>query len=208
MFAVTQESRCEVRRINMGMYKYIKKAYQERSAELENEIRKRQIDWRAENSVQRIERPTNLSSARRLGYRAKEGIMMVRVRLPRGGKQRPSIRHGRRSRNFGQRFVMGKGYQLMAEERANKRFPNLEVLNSYMAGKDGTSYWFEVILVDPVSPSIIKDKQLNWMSNPKHTGRVYRGLTSSGKKSRGLMYKGKGAEKHRPSMNAHLDRGK
>ena len=56
----------------------------------------------------------------------------------------------------------------MAEERANKRFPNLEVLNSYNVGKDGIYYWFEIILVDPMHPAIIKDVDLNWVSNPKH----------------------------------------
>ena len=192
----------------MGAYKYIKKAFQDKSAEVLNEKKQRLINWRAENAISRIERPTNLPSARRLGYKCKEGVIVVRVRLERGGKQRPTINKGRRSRNFGQRFVMGKGYQLMAEERANKRFPNLEVLNSYNVGKDGIYYWFEIILVDPMHPAIIKDGDLNWVSNPKHRGRVYRGLTSAGIKSRGLMYSGKGAEKHRPSLNAHKDRGK
>lgn len=192
----------------MGAYKYIKKAFQEKNAEVLNETRKRLIDWRAENAISRIERPTNLPSARRLGYKSKEGIILVRVRLERGGKQRPTINKGRRSRNFGQRFVMGKGYQLMAEERANKRFPNLEVLNSYNVGKDGIYYWFEIILVDPEHPVIKTDSNLKWICEPQHRGRVYRGLTSAGMKSRGLMYKGKGAEKHRPSLNAHKDRGK
>jgi len=192
----------------MGMYKYIKKAYQDGNAELDKEIRARQMDWRAENAISRIERPTNVASARAIGYRAKEGIFVMRVRVERGGKQRPTINKGRRSRNFGQRFVMGKSYQWMAEERANKKFPNLEVLNSYKAGEDGIYCWYEVIMADPMHPAIIADKQLNWLSNPKNTGRVYRGLTSAGKRGRGLLWKGKGAEKHRPSLNAHKDSGK
>lgn len=192
----------------MGAYKYIRNALQERNAEVLIEQRKRLIDWRAENAISRIERPTNLPDARRLGYRSKDGIILVRVRLGRGGKQRPTINKGRRSRNFGQRFVMGKSYQWMAEERANKKFPNLEVLNSYNVGRDGIYYWFEVIMIDANHPAIKNDKILRWIANGKHKGRVYRGLTSAGRKGRGLLYKGKGAEKHRPSLNAHKDRGK
>src|SRR3989338_696977 len=110
--------------------------------------RERLIQWRDEPAINRIDYPTNLLSARRLGYKSKQGFILVRVRLHRGGKQRPSIRHGRRSAHTGQRLVMGKSYQRMAEERANKHFQNLEVLNSYKAGTDGIHYWFEVILLD------------------------------------------------------------
>ncbi|MBT92991.1 MAG: 50S ribosomal protein L15e, partial [Euryarchaeota archaeon] len=41
-----------------------------------------------------------------------------------------------------------------------------------------------------------------------HTGRAYRGKTSAGKRGRGLMNKGKGAEKLRPSLKANKNRGK
>jgi len=37
---------------------------------------------------------------------------------------------------------------------------------------------------------------------------VLRGKTSAGQKGRGLMYKGKGAEKVRPSLRANKNRGK
>ena len=101
------------------------------------------------------------------------------------------------------RKVVGKNYQWIAEERANRKFPNLEVLNSYYVGEDGKYYWYEVILVDPQAPEIKADKELNWICSGKHRGRVFRGLTSAAKKSRGLRKKGKGAEKIRPSLRAH-----
>ena len=170
--------------------------------------RDRLISWRRETNVKRIDYPTNLLSARRLGYKAKNGFILARVRVPRGGKKRPTIRKGRRSRNYGQRFVMGRSYQWIAEQRANKQFRNLEVLNSYQAGSDGMHYWFEVILLDPENPSIKKDKHVAWISSGKHKGRAQRGLTSAAKKSRGLGNKGKGAEKIRPSLRANKRRGK
>ena len=187
------------------MYKHLSALEKSRPEALVLLQRQRQIDWRSELAVQKIDRPTNLSRARSLGYKAKQGIILVRVRVPRGGKQRPSIRHGRRSRNLGQTFVMGKSYQWIAEERANKAYKNLEVLNSYFVGKDGLHYWFEVILIDPEHPVIKSDPHLNTI---KRTGRVFRGLTNAGHKGRGLMYKGKGVEKHRPSLNSRKDLGK
>jgi large subunit ribosomal protein L15e len=78
----------------------------------------------------------------------------------------------------------------------------LEVLNSYWAGEDGRFKWFEVIMVDKNHPSVISDKDVNWICQKQHTGRVFRGLTSAGKKVRGLRKKGRGAEKARPSRKA------
>jgi len=192
----------------MALYKYINKLHKGRSKEYLNFIRERLIVWRKEPTPLRIEHPTDLASARRLGYRAKHGFILLRVRLERGQKQRPSIRHGRRSVHFRQRLVLKKSYQWIAEERAAKDHPNLEVLNSYKVGKDGLYYWFEVILVDPNHPEIKADKTLSWITSKKHTGRVYRGLTSAGRKSRALLGSGKGYEKSRPSLGANKYRAK
>lgn len=84
----------------------------------------------------------------------------------------------------------------------------MEVLNSYWVGEDGKHKWYEVILVDPYHPAIKADPQLNWLCTGKHRGRAFRGLTSAGKKGRGLRNKGIGAEKVRPSIRAHGRRGK
>jgi len=94
-----------------------------------------------------------------------------------------------------------KNLQLIAEERVARKFPNLEVLNSYYVAEDGLQKWFEVILVDPSHPAIKNDPNINWICNKSNRRRVFRGLTSSGKKMRGLRHKGVGAEKVRPSAN-------
>lgn len=186
----------------MGLYKYINKLHEERSKEYNNLVKARLILWRKETTPLKIDHPTDISSARRLGYKAKTGFVLVRVRIPRGQKQRPSIRHGRRSAHFRQRLVLQKNYQWVAEERAVKNYPNLEVLNSYKVGKDGLHYWFEVILVDPNHTVIKSDKNLSWISSNKQHGRVYRGLTSAGKKSRALRKSGKGSERTRTTVLA------
>ena len=55
---------------------------------------------------------------------------------------------------------------------------------------------------------IKSDRKINWICDSTHKGRVFRGLTSAGRKSRGLRNKGKGAEKIRPSIRANKGKGK
>jgi len=165
----------------------------------------RLIEWRKEGAVIRIQRPTRLDRARALGYRAKQGILLARVRVLRGGrKRRGSLKKGRRSKNATARKIVDKSYQTIAEQRANRDFMNCEVVNSYEVGKDGRYAFYEVILIDRDHPQIKKDEQLKGLA--KRRGRVFRGLTSSGRKSRGLRHKGKGAEKVRPSRAANYKR--
>jgi len=183
------------------MYKYIQKLWKSPDKSL---LRERLIKWRREESIVKLEKPTNLARARTLGYKAKQGYVLVRVRLPRGGRQRPLIKKGRRSKHRRRMKIVSKNYQQIAEERASKKYNNLEVLNSYNLAKDGKHYWFEVILVDPKHPVIKSDKNINWIEKKK--GRVNRGLTSAAKKSRGLRKKGLGAEKIRPSQKANKRR--
>jgi large subunit ribosomal protein L15e len=95
-----------------------------------------------------------------------------------------------------------KSLQWIAEERAARKYPNMEVLNSYWVAEDGRYKWFEVIFVDRDHPAIKSGKQLSWMTAKKK--RVFRGLTSAGRRGRGLRRKGRGAEKVRPSLRANL----
>jgi len=69
-------------------------------------------------------------------------------------------------------------------EALRKKYPNLEVLGSYPVGQDGKYKWFEVVLVDPNNPVIKKDKHMKWITERQHRGRVFRGLTPSGKRAR------------------------
>lgn len=192
----------------MGMYQHIRQIWKKPKENLGSIWKERLIEWRKDNSTVRIGRPTRLDRARSLGYRAKQGIILVRQRVPRGGRKRPKIRRGRRSKRFGQKKVVAKNYQWISEERAVKKYPNCEVLNSYYVAEDGRYFWYEVILVDKAHPQILSDKSLSWIAEKQHKRRVFRGLTSAGRKSRGLRTKGKGAEKLRPSRTANLKRRK
>ncbi|MFH1589598.1 MAG: 50S ribosomal protein L15e [archaeon] len=184
----------------MGLYKYIREAWKRPKDSLKELSRERLIAWRQEPVTVRIERPTRLDKARSLGYKAKQGIIVVRQRVNRGGRQREQFKSGRRSKHMRRKKIVAKNYQQVAEERANKKYVNCEVLNSYKVAQDGIYAWYEIILVDRFHPQILSDKQLKWVTF--NQGRVNRGLTSAGRKSRGLRNKGIGAEKIRPSLRA------
>ncbi|MGD6808137.1 MAG: 50S ribosomal protein L15e [Candidatus Bathyarchaeia archaeon] len=168
---------------------------------VEELMRQRLVQWRKEPTVTRIEHPTRLDRARKLGYKAKQGFVVVRTSVRRGGLRKIRPKAGRRPKRMGvAKFKPAKSLRLIAEERTAKKFPNLEVLNSYWVGEDGRHKWFEVILVDPNSPVILSDKDINWIAERQHTSRVYRSMTSAGKHVRGLRHRGRGAEKVRPSF--------
>ena len=181
----------------MGIYKYIRELWKKPKKNMPELWKKRLMKWRREPTTVRIERPTRIDRARALGYKAKPGYFMVRQRVIRGGRKRPQIRAGRKSTKMRRKKILNMNYQAIAERRANKKFDNCEVLNSYWVAEDGKYYWYEVIMVDKDHPVIKADKNINWISKPANRSRAFRGLTSSQKKSRGLRNKGKGAEKVR-----------
>ena len=136
----------------MGMYKYFNQTWDNREkTEFEHYVRQLTIKWRREPTVHRIESPTRLDRARALGYKAKQGYVVVRVRIRKGGARKPRPRSGRRQRALGViRFTRAISLKHVAELRAKKKFPNLHVMNSYYVWEDGTHHYFETILCDPV----------------------------------------------------------
>jgi large subunit ribosomal protein L15e len=185
-------------------YKYIAEAWSKPKETFVDELmHKRLIEWRKQHTITRIDKPTRLDRARKLGYKAKQGFVMTRVRVKRGGLKKLRPKAGRRPKRMGvKKFKHAKSLRLIAEERAGKKFPNLEVLNSYWVGEDGRRKWFEIIMVDPKHPSIKADRDINWICQGQHTRRVFRSMTSAGKKVRGLRGKGRGAESFRPSWRS------
>ena len=185
-------------------YKYIAEAWAKPEKSFVHELmRHRRVEWRKQSVITRIDKPTRLDKARKLGYKAKQGYVIVRVRVRRSGMRKLRPRAGRRPKRMGvTKFKYSKSMRLIGEERVGRKFPNLEVLNSCWVGEDGRSKWFEVVLVDPHHPVIQADKRINWIAQKQHKRRVFRSLTSAGKKIRGLRRRGRGAESFRPSLNA------
>jgi len=184
----------------------MKSAYSYIKQNIRKNLKDKLISWRKDKSIMKISKPTNIGRARNLGYKDKKGFIMVRVKVKRGGHKRPRPKGGRRSKRMTIRKSLKMNYRWIAEQRAQRKFTNLEVLNSYKIGKDGQHYFYEIILIDPERPEIKSDPAINWISNKKNKRRVFRGLTSAGKKSRGLRKKGK--TKTRPSVRAGKRRGK
>merc|ERR1711916_207053 len=94
-----------------------------------------------------------------------------------------------------------RALRAIAEGRAGRRCGNLRVLNSYWVNEDSSNRYFEVILVDPMHKVIRNDPRINWICNPVHKHRELRGLTATGKKSRGIG-KGHGYHHTAPSKRS------
>ncbi len=166
--------------------------------------KERMISWRKGGALERVDYPTRLDRARNAGYKAKEGYVVVRSRVRRGGQHRPKIMGGRRPRRLAYtKMTVKKSIQVIAEERAADKYPNMEVLNSYYVGEDGLYKYYEVIFVDKFNPQIFNDKNISWIAEPQNKGRVYRGLTSAGYKNRGLGHGRTGSDKSRPSIRSN-----
>jgi len=124
-------------------------------------LRQRAIEWRKEDAATRIDRPSRLLRARRLGYKAKQGIIVIRMRVGTGGMRRQRPRGGRRPKHLGvTRIKADDNMKTVSERRVLEKYPNMKLLGSYFLYKDGKHYWYEVILADPSHPRIIKDKEL------------------------------------------------
>ena len=125
------------------------------------ELRNRAITWRRQNAMLRIDRPSRLLRARRLGYKAKEGIIVVRMRVGMGGMRKQRPRGGRRPKHLGvTRIKADINMQSVAENRVLEKYPNMKLFGSYFLYKDGHYIWYEIILADPSHPRIAKDKEL------------------------------------------------
>jgi len=125
------------------------------------ELRQRAVVWRNENAVTRVEKPSRIARARRLGYKAKQGIIVIRMRVGTGGMRKQRPRGGRRPKHLGVTKIKADvSMKQVSERRVLERYPNMKLLGSYFLYKDGMHYWFEVVLADPSHPRIAKDKEI------------------------------------------------
>jgi large subunit ribosomal protein L15e len=185
-------------------YTFLKETFQQHNNSYNSAAWNRMVKLRHNRTTLRIEHPVNLPRARSMGYKAKQGYVVAITKVRRGTMHKIRPKMGRKPGNLAvSKITTKKSLRWIAEERTVKRYPNLEVLNSYKIGSDGSSHFFEVILVDPSHPVIISDPKINWICKSNNKRRVFRGLTSAGKKTRGLRRKGHGAEKIRPSLRAN-----
>ena len=170
----------------MGFYNESKKVFATEYKERSPIYRERMAAWSKEPAVTMAQRPTNLARARELGYKAKQGVYIARVSVRKGRRMRPAVGGGRKPSKSGRFFSRAKSLQTIAEERAAVRFSNMEVLNSYFVGETGERRFYEIIMLDRASPVVTADAFYRSIVSRKH--RAHRGLTRSGRKSRGLTH--------------------
>ena len=194
----------------MGAYKYLEELWKKKQSDVMRFIlRIRTWEYRQLPAIHRCSRPSRPEKARKLGYKAKQGYVVYRVRVRRGGRKRPNpkgIVHGKPKQQGINELKFKRSIRSVAEERIGRRLGNLRVLNSYWVGQDATYKFFEVILVDPSHKAIRRDAKINWIVRPTMKHRELRGLTAAGKKYRGLKVRGRNDNKNRPSMRGNWKR--
>ena len=133
-------------------------------------LRQKAVIWRNENAITRVEKPSRIARARRLGYKAKQGIVVIRMRVGTGGMRKQRPRGGRRPKHLGVTKIKADvSMKQVSERRVLERYPNMKLLGSYFLYKDGMHYWFEIILADPSHPRIAKDKEIRKRVLPRIT---------------------------------------
>jgi large subunit ribosomal protein L15e len=151
-----------MRRLSNGsqaaMYSAYSKTWRSIFKEKAGDISSRVIELRRQPTLQRLDRPSRLDRARRLGYKAKQGVIVVRIRVSRGGMRRQRPRSGRRPKHMGVlRIKSSLGSQKTAERRVGEKYPNMRLVGSYLLWRDGRHIWYECVLLDPAHPSIRAD---------------------------------------------------
>lgn len=162
----------------MGYLKYIKALYEKPKENLGSLYKDRLIQFRKDKTITKLENPTRIDKARSLGYKAKKGFFVVRVKVNRGGKMRPRFMGGRKTKTSRRRKVLDINYKRIAEEKAARLYNNCEVLGAYWIAQDGTHYWFEVVLGDRELLKTYPQYE-KWIT--KAPRKILRGVTSSNK---------------------------
>lgn len=147
------------------------------------------VEARQNDVVHRKEKPLFLDRARKLGYKAKQGVTVWGVRIRKGDAIRNYNNGNTRGKcvNAGIHQIKSTlNKQALAEQIIGQQLGSLRILGSYKIGQDLRYHHFEVIMVDPNHNAVRNNRVLNWICNPVHKHREMRGLTSAGRKSRGL----------------------
>ena len=190
----------------LGAYKYLEEIWKKKQSDaIRFLLRVRCWEYRQLPAIHRVQHPTRPDKARRLGYKAKQGYVVYRVRVRRGSRKREApkgITYGKPVNQGVTQLKFQRSLRSVAEERIGRRAGNLRVLNSYWVNQDATYKYFEVILVDPSHTTIRNDPRINWIVAPVMKHRELRGLTSAGKHNRGLKGKGHRFNHTKPSRRS------
>lgn len=147
------------------------------------------VEARQNEIVHRKEQPSFLERARTLGYKAKQGYSVWGVRIRKGDAIRSFSNGNTRGKcvNAGiHQIKPSLNKQAEAEQIIGRQLGGLRLLGSYKIGQDARYHHYEVIMVDATHNAIRNDRKINWICDAVHKHREMRGLTSAGRKARGL----------------------
>jgi len=98
----------------MGVAKYLRAAWKKPDKKI---LRERMIEWRKGGTITKVVKPLRLDGARSLGYKAKKGVTVVRVKIRRGGHRRARPNKARRTKRLHIRKNLRMNYKEIAETR-------------------------------------------------------------------------------------------
>ena len=137
------------------MYRQISKTWRTMIKDSSASLKQRAIVWRHGPTYARLDRPSRLDRARALGYKPKQGMVIVRIRLTRGGMRQKRPTSGRRPKHLGVLKIKGHfSSQDTADRRVLEKYPNTQLVGSYPVYQDGRYIWFEVLLADVNHPAL------------------------------------------------------
>merc|ERR1712054_747517 len=81
----------------MGAYKYLEEFWRKKQSDVVRFVlRVRSWEYRQLPVIHKAQRPSRPDKARKLGYKRKQGYVVYRIRIRRGGRKRPSHKAIRR----------------------------------------------------------------------------------------------------------------
>lgn len=162
--------------MSKGLYQHLSDTWKKPKEKLGDILKVKLMQWRREPTVIRIGSPTRIDRAHKVGYKANLGYIITRVKIGKGGRRRELYgRRGRKPTKMGLvHFSHGKSLQKIAEEKAQRKYINMNVLGSYLAGEDGKHKWFEVALANTQHANIVKNPKLKWISSSSNRKRALR----------------------------------
>ena len=109
----------------MGAYKYLQEIWKKKQSEVMRFVqRMRTWEYRQMPAIHRVSKPSRIERARRLGYKAKQGYVVYRVRIRRGNYKRPAkkgIVYGKPKRIGIVGLKNSKNLQAIAEQRVGRK---------------------------------------------------------------------------------------
>ena len=114
-----------------NMYYYIGQTWRKIFSDKQGDIKTRMIQWRKNPTIIKLDKPNRLDKARMLGYKDKQGYVVVNIKVGRGGMRKSRPKSGRRQRHIGTtRIKSSMNMGTISENRVLNKYPNLSLIKN------------------------------------------------------------------------------